>query len=196
MKEFEVDTHRLIRAVLKRAWLIALVALVCAGAVLLGSLWLIPDVYRAQVLFCVDTGAETPTNITVSAARDLADSCAVLLHSRSCLNAVSNMADTAVDCTMLYGEAVDETEFFRVTVRAEASETAEAIAKAVETVLPGLAEDYLSGGSLKLVDGAGRAEQEVPPYAGLALCGFGLGALLSAGAVTVITITKEREATR
>ncbi len=195
MKELEVDTHRLIRAVLKKSWIIALIGLLCAGAVVLGSILLIPNTYCAEVLFCVDTGAENPTNITVSAARDLTDSCGVLLHSRSCLDAVSDMAGTAVGSTMLLGEAVNETEFFKVTVRADTPEKAEQIAKGAEKVLPDLAKAYLSGGTLKLVDSAGKAQKEQPEYVGLALCGFGLGILVSGAFVCSCAIKKEQEAT-
>lgn len=189
-KEFEVDTRRLVRAMIKKSWLIGLVAILCAGAVLLGGIALTGEAYTAQVLFCVDTGAENVTNQTLTAARDLADSCGVLLQTQSCLHLVSLKADADVTANMLTGAAVNETEFFRVTVRAEDPETAEAIAVAVAEVLPELAGEYLSGAQLKLVDPAGAAVREVLNYVNLAATGFLLGLLLSATAVTVLEIRK------
>ena len=89
-KEFEVDTRCLVRAVLKKSWILALAALVCAGAVLLGGIALTGERYMSQVTFCVNTGGENVNNQTLTAARDLTDSCGVRItllldYSRPCL---------------------------------------------------------------------------------------------------------------
>lgn len=190
--EFEIDTRRLLQGVLKKSWLIGLVALVCAGAVLLGGVLLTDETYRAQVTFCVDTGAEHPTSQSISAARDLADSCGVLLHSQSCLKAVSDTAKTEVTAGMLTGSAVDGTEFFRVTVRADSAERAQEIVAAVEQILPQLAQEYLSGAQLKVVDPAGAAARQTPAYFSLAATGFLLGLVVSTAVVALVEIKRNR----
>lgn len=189
-KEFEVDTRCLVRAVLKKSWILALAALVCAGAVLLGGIALTGERYMSQVTFCVNTGGENVNNQTLTAARDLTDSCGVLLHTRSCLEAVSAAADTDVTADMLTGEALNGTEFFRVTARAEDPEKAERIAEAAAQVLPELAAEYLAGAGLKLVDPAGAAVRVEANYVNLAGLGILLGLLLSATVVTVLEIRK------
>lgn len=191
-KEFEVDTHRLVRAVMKKAWIICLAAFVCAGAVLLGGALLTKPAYTAQVTFCVDTGAGNVTNQTLTAARELADSCGVLLQTQSCLRRVSLKADAPVTAGMLTGEAVNETEFFRVTAHGDTPEAAEKIAAAVEAVLPELAAEYLAVAELLVVDPAGNATKETVNYVNLAVTGILLGILLSGTAVTVVEIRKMR----
>lgn len=190
--EFEIDTRRLLKGVLKKSWLIGLTALLCAGAVLLCGVALTGETYTAEVTFCVDTGAEQVTNQTLIAARELADSCGVLLQTRSFLDAVAQRSSETVDGAMLTGSAVNETEFFRVSVRADSAEAAGEIAAAVEEVLPELAKEYLSGARLKVVDPAGAAHRAKVDYVNLLASGALLGILLSGIPVTVAELRKLR----
>ncbi len=191
-KDFEVNTRHLLGTIWKDARLIALIALGCGIAVLLGSLLVPGGDYTSEAIFCVDTGAKNPTSQSVTAARELTRSCAVLLYTQSCLEGVSDLAEAPVTPKNLTGEAIGETEFFRVTARADSPDGAVKIAAAVEAVLPDLAEKYLSGGKLLVVDSPDTAKRAYPNYLGLGACGFLLGGLIATAAVAAQAVLAEK----
>ena len=55
--ELEIDVQRLMGALLNKAWLIGLVAVVCAVVTLLGTLFFVTPKYQATAMFYVNNNS-------------------------------------------------------------------------------------------------------------------------------------------
>ena len=122
--EIEIDLKRLAGALLKKSWLIGIVSLICAVAVLIGTLLLVTPRYESSTMFYVNNNslslgdaAMSITSSDISASRGLVKSYIVILNSRESIMDVIDYAE--VDRTyeelkgMITAEAVDSTEIFK-----------------------------------------------------------------------------------
>ena len=193
--ELEIDLARLVRAVWKKAWLVALVGIVCAVAVLLGTILFITPEYQSSAMFYVNNSSVSVGNISFSpsdlnASRDLVDSYIVILKSRTSLNDVIDYAEVALTpsqlANMISAAPVNSTEIFEVVVTSTDRYEAERIANAIAYVLPKRIDSIIEGTSVKIVDYAiVAAKPSSPSYTTNTLIGLLLGLLLSAGVVAV-----------
>ena len=212
-EELEIDVQRLMGALLNKAWLIGLVAVVCAVVTLLGTLFFVTPKYQATAMFYVNNNSlslgDASFSISsgdISASRGLVKSYIVILNTRESLNAVIDYAD--VDLTygqlrgMITAEAVDSTEIFEVVVTSTDPKQAQEIADAIAYVLPKRISSIVEGTSAKVVDSAVRpAKPSSPNYTTNTLLGFAVGLLLSAAVVMLrefldITIRTEDDISR
>ncbi len=199
-EKMELETQALVRALLKGWKWIALGAVLGAGLVLLLTALFVGPVYRSDVVFRVTNRAQADEVITpedVSASRDLVESCAVIVHTRTFLKEAAALA--GVDTTaramekMVTAEAVNETEFLRVTVTSGSPEEAARIAEVIGTLLSERAPVILEGAGATLVDTAVfSAEEQGPGYMSSAAVGLLLGLLVSCGTVVVLEIWKNK----
>ena len=158
-EKMELETAALLRALLRcRKW-IALGAVLGAGLVLLVTVLFVGPVYQSDVTLRVTNRVQADGIITpedVSASRDLVESCAVIVHTRAFLKevaAAAGMDSTARELgRMVAAEAVNGTEFLRVTVTSGSPEEAARIAEAIGGLLPGKAAQILAGAGAELVD--------------------------------------------
>ena len=211
--ELEIDVQRLMGALLNKAWLIGLVAVVCAVVTLLGTLFFVTPKYQATAMFYVNNNSlslgDASFSISsgdISASRGLVKSYIVILNTRESLNAVIDYAD--VDLTygqlrgMISAQAVDSTEIFEVVVTSTDPKEAQEIADAIAYVLPKRISSIVEGTSAKVVDSAVRpAKPSSPNYTTNTLLGFAMGLLLSAALVLLrefldITIRTEDDISR
>ena len=211
--ELEIDVQRLMGALLNKAWLIGLVAVVCAVVTLLGTLFFVTPKYQATAMFYVNNNSlslgDASFSISsgdISASRGLVKSYIVILNTRESLNAVIDYAD--VDLTygqlrgMISAQAVDSTEIFEVVVTSTDPKEAQEIADAIAYVLPKRISSIVEGTSAKVVDSAVRpAKPSSPNYTTNTLLGFAMGLLLSAALVLLrefldITIRTEADISR
>ena len=209
-EEMEIDLQRVFSVLLSKAWLIGLVAVICAVAVFLGTFFLIAPTYKSAAMFYVNNSAlnlgETALSITtgdINASRGLVQSYLVILNTRESLNAVIDYA--GVDRTfaevrgMITAEAVDDTEIFRVTVTSEDPVEAEKIASAIAYILPKRISSIIEGTSAKIVDSAVVASAPSGPnYTRNAILGFALGLLLMSAYLVIrdlldVTIRSEED---
>lgn len=194
-REWELESSVLVRALLKKSWLIAAAAVLCALAVVL-SMALMPPRYQVELVLRVDN-CGTDTEITasdISASRSLVDSCISILSLRSFrerVQAEAALADMEMAEIQILGENMNGTEFLRVTVTAGDGVLAEEIARAVSTILPGQAESILAGARVRLVDAPGTAQPEPKRYVVNGVLGFALGAIVSGGAVTLWNLRRQ-----
>lgn len=56
-EEIEIDLSRLMGAVLKKSWLIAVVAVLCAVAAFFGAFFLVTPQYQSSAMFYVNNNA-------------------------------------------------------------------------------------------------------------------------------------------
>ena len=145
--EIEIDLKRLLDALLDRAWIIAVVALLCAVVAFAGTFFLITPQYQSAAMFYVNNTdisvGSTNLSLTasdISASRGLVDTYIVILNTRETMLDVIDYAgvDVAYEAVkgMIRAEAVDETEVFRVTVTNSDPYLAEEIANAIAHILP------------------------------------------------------------
>lgn len=157
-------------------------------ALLLGVLlfaaarWLIPPRYEARLLFYVSAG-ESMSSDALKAARDLADSGAVLARSDRVVKALLERSGLPLSMSelrgRLYAEAVNGTELLEIRVQAPSPEQARQLAAACAKALPAEFARIVPGASLEIVDAAETAEKVFPGEARFAAFGFCLGLLLS-----------------
>ena len=131
----------------------------------------------------VEDSTERTSKDDIWVSRNLVDSCAVILKSRSFLNKV--MVHTGLEipyaefCRMISVEAENETEIFRVTVSGEDPAVAEEIANGIAVLLPDHIEEIIMGTSAKVVDYAVEASEPCSPgKAASAALGFVFGFVL------------------
>jgi len=195
--ELEIDLQRLINALLNKAWLIGLVAIICAVVTLLGTVFFVTPLYQSSAMFYVNNSAlslgEASVSISssdLSVSRGLVKSYIVILNSRETLNDVVDYAGVNRTYTevknMLTAEAVDSTEIFRVTVTSPDPQEAEQIAEAVTYILPKRISSIVEGTSAKIVDSAVLpTKPSSPSYVKNAMLGFAVGMLLIAAYVVI-----------
>ena len=198
-EKMELETAALLRALLRcRKW-IALGAVLGAGLVLLVTVLFVGPVYQSDVTLRVTNRVQADGIITpedVSASRDLVESCAVIVHTRAFLKevaAAAGMDSTARELgRMVAAEAVNGTEFLRVTVTSGSPEEAARIAEAIGGLLPDKAAQILAGAGAELVDTAVfSAEPCGPEYVGNGVIGLLLGLLVSCGGVVLLELWKQ-----
>lgn len=209
--EIEIDLQRLITALLNKAWLIGLVAVICAVTTFVGTHLFVTPLYKSSAMFyvnnsAIEVGDVSLSGITtgdISASKNLVDSYIVILRTRETLNEVIDYAD--VDLTysqirkMVSAASVNGTEIFQVVVTSDDPEEAKIIADAIAYLLPKRIGSIIEGTSAKVVDSAVvPANPSSPNYTKNAMMGFVLGLVLTAGLVVVrelldITIRKEED---
>ena len=195
--EIEIDLQRLFAALYKKAWLIALAAVVCAVAALLVTILFITPTYQSAAMFYVNNNSlslgDASVSISssdISASKSLVKSYIVILETRETLVDVIDYA--GVDRTpaqvksMLSAAAVDSTEIFRVVVTSEDPKEAKAIADAIAYILPKRISSIIEGTSAKVVDSAVLPTRaSAPNYTKNTMMGFVVGLVLMAALIVL-----------
>lgn len=197
--DLSIDLQRFFSALIKKIWLIALVAVLCAALALAVTVFFIAPKYQSSVMFYVNNSSlslgDVSMNITssdISASRGLVKSYIVILNTRETLNDVIDYA--GVDCSygalkgMISAAAVDSTEVFKVTVTSEDPEEAEALANAIAYILPKRIDSIIDGTSAKIVDSAVLPSgPSSPSYTTNTALGFIVG-VVAVCALTVLQV--------
>ena len=209
-EELEIDLGRLFRAVLDKAWFVAIIALLCAVLAFAGTFFFITPQYQSAAMFYVNNSnlslGDASVSISsgdLSTSRNLVDSYIVILNTRETL--VDVIDYSAVSRTykevrnMISSEAVNEKEIFRVTVTSPDPQEAERIANAIAYILPKRIGTIIDGTSAKVVDAAiVPTKPSSPSYSKNTVIGFLLGFVLSVGVIALreifdITIRGEED---
>lgn len=194
----EMDLRRLVGLLMRKAWLIGLVALLAAVLTFLASYYLITPKYESSAMFYVNNNSgisldDIKVGITSSdktAREQLVETYIVLLKTRETLLDVLDWAGVDMDYRdlekMITAEAVNGTEIFRVTVTSPDPYEAQALAEAVYHVLPKRIETVVDGASAKHVDAAIVAESPSSPnYLTNTILGFLVGLALSVSVIVL-----------
>lgn len=211
--EIEIDLQRLLGALLKRSWLIGIVAVVVAVAAFLGTYFFITPQYQSSAMFYVNNSSLSLGDMSMSiessditASRNLVKSYIVILRTRETLNMVVDYAGVKRTAgqvrNMISAAAVDNTEIFQVVVTSPNPEEAKKLADAIAYVLPKRIGSIIEGTSAKVVDSAVRpVNPSSPNYSKNTLIGFLGGAVLMALLIVVmelldIAVRTEEDITR
>lgn len=190
-EEMEIDLKKLFMALVRRAWIIILVAILLATLGYSYAKYMIAPAYAANIkLFVNNTYGENSQGFSSSqmmAAQSLAYTYMVFLDSRDVLEAVR--IESGLDYTvgqirsMISASPVNETEVFQVTVSCAKSKDAAVIANAIAKVLPERIAYFLQveGSSVVVVEHAVENRTPVGPNREkYATFGFLCGALITA----------------
>ena len=199
-EELEIDLKRLVTALLDKAWLIGIVAILCAVIAFAGTFFFITPKYQSSAMFYVNNNnlsfGDTSVSIDsgdLSTSRNLVDSYIVILNTRATLMDVIDYAGVSYSYKELQGmisaKAVNETEIFRVVVNSPDPQEAEKIANAIAYILPKRISNIIDGTSAKIVDSAVvPAGPSSPSYTKNGVIGFLIGFLLCAGSIALKVI--------
>ena len=101
-EEIEIDLGRVFRAVMDRAWTVAIVAVVCAIVAFIGTFFFITPQYKSSAMFYVNNNSFSVGDASLSissgdlvTSRGLVDSYIVILNTRETLNDVIDYAGTS-----------------------------------------------------------------------------------------------------
>lgn len=195
--EIEIDLLRLVRALWKKAWMIALAAAVFGTAVLAYTAFFVKPLYKAEVLMYVNSSDISLGGAKVSisqgeltTAQSLIKTYSVILGTRSTLNEV--IEKTGVSYTyeelkkMITAQSVNSTEIFSVEVTSTSPKEAEKLANTIAVVLPEKIASIVEGSSARIVDYAVvPAKKASPSITKNTLIGIALGIFLAGGFVVV-----------
>lgn len=211
--EIEIDLSRLFGALVKRAWLIAIVAVLCAVLTLVGTVLFVAPTYQSSTMFYVNNNSlslgDMNMSITtgdISASKSLVKTYIVILTARETLNDVIDYAGVDRSYSevkrMIQAGSVDSTEIFRVTVTSEDPVEAEQIADAIAYILPKRIAKIIQGTTATVVDSAilplGASS---PNYTQNTMIGFVVGLVAMAAILVVLelldnTIRQEEDITQ
>ena len=206
--EIEVDLGRILRAVMDKAWTVALVTLLSAVIVFGATFFFVTPQYVASAKFYVNNSSFSVGDASLSissgdlsTSRNLVDSYIVILKTRETLNDVIDYAGVNLSYwelkDMISASAVNATEIFQVSVTSPDPNEAERIANAVAYILPKRIGTIIDGTSAKVVEAAVvPGSPSSPSYVKNTVVGFLLGFVASVGLIILreifdITIRSE-----
>lgn len=171
--EIEIDLKRLGTVLLRKAWVIGLVAAVCAVSVFLGTFLFVTPQYTSTAMIYVNNSSavgEVSSSITssdISASRGLVKSYLAILNTKETMELVAEHAGVDLTYTqvqaMITAGAVDSTEIIEVMVTSEDPVLSQSIADAVTVVLPERISGIIDGTSAKTVASANLPKRPSSP---------------------------------
>lgn len=197
-----INVQDVFKALLKRAWIIILCAVLVGSAVLVYTVNFVTPMYQANVTLYVNNNSAESSKVISSdlaVALQLVNTYVNIIQSDTVLEKVideSGFNLTAKDIrNMLSAESVDETEMFRVMITSPDPQMSADIANAIANVAPAEISKIIEGSSAKVIDYAkvptGRSS---PNYVTNTLVGA-LAGMLMAGAVIVLQVCMDMRVT-
>lgn len=196
----EIDLMRLAKAVWHRAWAVVLATLVTASLAFAYVTLAVTPLYQAKVLMYVNNSSislgSTSVSISsgdISASQSLVDTYAVILSTRTVLDAVAETAGLNYSYSQLYSmietSSVNSTEVFQVVVTSADPVEAALIANTIAEVFPDIVYDIIEGSSAKIVDYAVvPSVKSSPSVTKYTLMGAMIGFILSVGIIVVMDL--------
>jgi len=195
--EIEIDLQRLLGALINKAWLMVISAILGAVLAFCGTFFFVTPQYQSSAMFYVNNNSlslgEASLSISsadISASRGLVKTYIVILNTREALNDVIDYAGVNLNYgqlkSMISAEAVDSTEIFKVVVTSPDPSEAEKIADAITYILPKRISSIIEGTSAKIVDSAVLpSAPSSPNYTKNTMLGFAIGLVLMAALVVL-----------
>lgn len=198
----EIDVWRILSVLWKKKILIAIVAVVSAIAVGIGSGFVVTPMYQADILVYVNNNAISLGSLSINAgeltaARKMLDTYLVIIRSRSFLNEVIKKADLSYTGTqlnsMITAGSVNDTEIFNVKVTADDPEEARIIADTIADTLPDALTRIIKGSTVEVIDYAVRPTGSISRgRASYALYGFVGGLVVICGILALLEILNDK----
>ena len=187
-QELEINIIPLLKEIVKKIWLIALVGLIVGGGVFVGAKLMIKPTYRSGFTAYVNNkqGKENTDYLTssdVTASKQLVLTYQKILTSNTILTAAAKSMELDASYNTLQKlvstEVKDETEIISVFVVDTDPQFAYDYAQAISKTAPQYMAQIVEGSSMKIIDYPEYSEKRFKPsYTRFALIGFLIGALL------------------
>lgn len=200
-ENIELDLRGIFKALLKRAWIIVLCAVILATSVCVYTMNFVTPKYEASVTMYVNNNTgKNSNNISSSdlaVALRLVSTYVNIIQSNKVLEKV--IAETGMNLSvgqvrgMISAEVVDETEMFRVRVSTSNPQVSADIANAIAAVAPGEISEIIEGSSAKVIDYARvPTSRSSPNYVSSAMLGAVAGAVLAAAVIVLCAVLDTR----
>lgn len=204
--ELEIDLLRLLRALWRKVWTIALVTVLFGAGVFAGTLLFVKPLYRAEALMYVNNSniSVGGTKVSISqseltAAKTLVDTYIVILNTRTTLEDVIEQSgvpytyEELMGNKMIHAEAVNGTEVFSIEVTSTDPKEAELLANTIARILPEKIASIVEGSSARIVDYAVVPAAKASPNAiKNAMIGALLGFAMICGVIVVQELLDEQ----
>ena len=156
----QIDVSVILKALLKKLWLLILVAVLCGGMAYAGAKLFIAPTYRAVFTAYINNqkGADLSglTGSDVAAAQALAHTYSEIITSRSVLESAAQAAGYNYTYgqmkDMVYTEIGSETEIVSVNVDAKSPEVAYNLAQQIAVSVVKYATTIVEGSTMKVID--------------------------------------------
>lgn len=203
-EEMEIDLLRLLTALWRKAWVIALVTVIFGACCLVCTALFIKPKYKAEAMMYVNSsnisvgGAKVSISQSeLTAAKTLVDTYIVIMNTRTTLEDVITQSGVAYDYEqlqkMITASAVNGTEVFRIAVTSTKPKEAELLANTIARILPEKIASIVEGSSARIVDYAVEpAEKDSPSLTKNTLIGAVLGFVLACGGIVVLELLDEQ----
>ncbi|MBQ9760476.1 MAG: hypothetical protein IJW16_03915 [Clostridia bacterium] len=203
-KGFELDLKHILKLILKKAWLIVLVSVLCAAIMIAYTSFFVADTYTVVTQMTVSNVVDAPnveqvgmTSSDVIAATSLIDTYCVILKNENSLNRI--LTETGLQDrysiaslrSMIAVGGVNESLVLQIQVTSPNPQDAQAIANAATKVLQ---ETELRGASATPLYQVSAPDIDRPDSKGTstkAIVGFLLGAIVTAMILIVIDLKRD-----
>ncbi len=201
-KEIEIDLLRLAKAIWGKAWLVAVVTILCGVITMMGTLLFITPQYEASVKFHIynkdmenQGGAINASDINMIS--QLAKTYTEILKTRTALQTIIEAAD--VDYTygqlskMISAGALNGSTVYEVKVQSPDPQEAADIADAIADVMPGHVTKIMNGGVMNVLDEAIVPTSPVSPSIPTNMViGMLLGFVAMCGVIVVMELLDDK----
>lgn len=187
-RELEINIIPLLKELVKKIWLIALVGLIVGGGVFVGTKLMIKPTYRSGFTAYVNNkqskeNTDYLTSSDVTASKQLVLTYQKILTSNTILTAAAEIIgnDSSYESLnkKVSTEVKDDTEIISVYVVDNNPQFAYDYAQAISKSAPQYMAQIVEGSSMKIIDYPEYSEKRFKPsYTRFALIGFLIGALI------------------
>lgn len=189
----KINWQKILGALWKKKILIALISILCAAVMAIGTYLFVMPEYQSDILVYVNNTSVSHENFTsgeLTAARQVLNTYLVVLYSRQCLNKVIEKANLPYSSNqlkkMISAGAVNDTECFSVVVTSKNPNEARVIADTIGEVFPGILTEKITGSDVEVIDRASQPGGKVSPNLTKAgAIGFVLGMLWTGAFVCI-----------
>ncbi len=202
--EYKTSLEKVLRVVLGKLWLIAIISVAVAVVMAVVTVYLISPVYSSTAKFYVQNDSsginDSLTSQDLSAAKSLVDTYIVMIKTDTVLKEVAEVAD--VDYTpeklskMMTAGAINNTEVFYITISSTDRQEALDIIEAIVDIVPVKISDFIKGSSVAIVQEPELADEPDSPSVVLnTILGFLMGFVVSFAVIVIREITDTRVVT-
>lgn len=200
----EIDLIRLLLAMKRRIWAIALSCVIGGALAFSYAAFLITPLYQSSALMYVNNSSfsvgSTSFSIStsdISAAQSLVSTYIIILETKNTLNEVIRQANLSYNHKqlreMIDAQSVNGTEVFEITVTSPDPQEAELIANTITEVLPDKVADVVDGSSVRVVDYAEIATNKSSPnVTRYTAMGILIGLVLSCGVIVLLELQDDK----
>lgn len=197
--EITIDLLELAKFILKRVYLVVLLAVVVGGVVFAFNKFMVTPLYEASVNMIVNTRQDTTANVTndqLNSAKSLVDTYAIIIKSDVVLDEVIENTNLVIDYETLYKQIsvtdLNDTQVMRVSVEDPDPQMASEIVREISEIAPDVIVDAVGAGSCKVISKVAVTSHPVSPNVSRnTAVGALIGVIIAIGILTLMFLLKE-----